>query len=111
MHIGPLPPPTLFADYEAVHPGAAGWILDEATKNGDHVRQMELRAIKRDHLDTLLHRLLPFGVVVAFLVASVLIAILASPVIGGVGMFTTMGAVLIAYLTGRAPGSQPPEEQ
>jgi len=54
----------------------------------------------------LLHRLLPFGLVLAFLIASLLIAF-ASPIVGGVGLIATMAGVLIAYLTGRAPGTPP----
>jgi hypothetical protein len=54
--------------------------------------------------DTLLHRLLPFALVMVFLIASVLAAF-ASPIVGGVGLFGTMAGVLIAYLTGRTPGT------
>jgi hypothetical protein len=42
--------------------------------------------------------------VLAFLFGSVIVAF-ASPIVGGVGLVGTMAAVLIAYLTGRAPPS------
>jgi uncharacterized membrane protein len=63
MHLGPLPPPALLADYEAAHAGAAQWIIDEATRNAEHIRTMERRAIELQRLDVLLRRLLPFSVV------------------------------------------------
>jgi hypothetical protein len=64
-HVGPLPPPAQLADYEAVYPGAARWIIEEATKNSDHIRTMESRALQLQERDAWLHRLLPFGLVLA----------------------------------------------
>jgi uncharacterized membrane protein len=90
------------AEYEAVSPGAAQWIIEEATKSAAHVRDMELRAIKVQRLDTLLHRLLPFALVVVFLAGSIIIAF-ASPAAGAVALIGTIAGVLIAYLTGRSP--------
>jgi uncharacterized membrane protein len=101
-HVGPLPPPAQLADYEAVYPGAARWIIEEATKNSDHIRTMESRALKLQERDAWLHRLLPFGLVLAFLIASVVIAF-ASPAAGAAALIFTMAGVLTAYLTGRAP--------
>lgn len=110
MHAGPLPAPAQFAEYEAVYPGAARWIIDEAAKNAQHAREMELRAIKLQTLDTTLHRLLPFALVLAFLIASVIIAFI-SPIVGGVGLVITMAGVLTAYLTGRAPSVEQTEDE
>ena len=97
MHIGPLPPPAQLADYEAAHPGAAKWIIDEATKNAAHIRAMEVRAIELQRRDVQLHRLLPFAVVVAFLIASVIVAFV-NPFAGGAGLVGTMAGVLTVYL-------------
>jgi uncharacterized membrane protein len=97
-----LPPPAALADYEAAHPGAAQWIIDEATKNAEHVRTMERKAIALRRLDMLLRRLLPFIVVTLFLAAGVLIAIFANPWAGGAAVIATMAGVLTAYLKGRA---------
>jgi hypothetical protein len=33
MHSGPLPAPAQLGEYEAVYPGAAKWIFDQAEKN------------------------------------------------------------------------------
>jgi len=85
-----------------VYPGAAHWIIDQAEKNAAHVREMELRAIGLQRLDMLLHRLLPFGLVVAFLIASLALAYF-NPAAGAAGLIATLGTVLTAYLTGRAP--------
>jgi energy-coupling factor transporter transmembrane protein EcfT len=67
---------------------------------------MELRAIKMQQRDMLLHRLLPFGLVLAFLAASTAIALFGSVALGLVGVVSTIGAVVIAYLTGRAPSAK-----
>ena len=55
--------------YEAASPGAAVWILDQAARNSDHIRTT--RALQLQQRDLYLHRLLPFGVVLIFLIASV----------------------------------------
>jgi uncharacterized membrane protein len=107
MHQGPLPLPSQLAEYDAVHPGAARWIIEQADKGAAHVREMELRAIKTQRLDMLLHRGLPFALVALFLIASVALAFV-YPIGGALGLITTVATVLIAYLTGRAPPDQPP---
>jgi uncharacterized membrane protein len=89
--------------YEVAFPGAAKWLFDEAARNSNHVRTMELQAIALQRRDRLLHRLLPFGLVLAFLLASTVVALFASVALGSVGIGVTIGAVMIAYLTGRSP--------
>jgi uncharacterized membrane protein len=110
MHVGPLPPPSQLAEYEAVYPGAARWIIEQADKNAEHVRDMERRSLSVQRADMLLHRLLPFGLVVIFLAACVVLAF-ASPAAGAAGLFITMAGVLTAYLTGRVPAAAPTEDQ
>jgi uncharacterized membrane protein len=110
LHVGPLPPPGQLAEYEAVSPGAARWIIEEAAKNADHARVMEREAIALQRQDMQLHRLLPFALVVVFLVASVVVAF-RSPLVGGTALVVAMGGVLTAYLTGRAPQGQSTEDQ
>ncbi len=39
---GPLPHPSILAQYDTVQPGTAKLILDEFKKNSEHVRQVEL---------------------------------------------------------------------
>jgi uncharacterized membrane protein len=101
-HTGPLPLPSQLADYEAVYPGAAQWIIEQADKNAQHAREMERQAISLERTDMLLHRLLPFGLVAAFLVATVILTFV-SPAAGTAGFCATVAGVLIAYLTGRTP--------
>lgn len=96
-HAGPLPPPEQLRGYELVHPGAAAWILNEAEKNADHVRAMERLAIAGQTRDATLHRVLPFLLVLAFLLASTCIAIWASVVLGGIGFGGTLLSVMLAY--------------
>jgi uncharacterized membrane protein len=108
MHTGPLPPPGQIREYEAVYPGAAKSIFDEAQKNAHHIREMEIRAAKLQRLDVQLHRLLPFAVVLAFLGASVALGVLAGPAAGAVGIVATMAGVATTYL--RGPPRSPPEQ-
>jgi uncharacterized membrane protein len=61
-------------EFEAVYPGAAKWIFDQAEKNAEHTRTMERRAMELHGRDALLTRVLPLVGVVAFLVASAVIA-------------------------------------
>jgi uncharacterized membrane protein len=100
-----LPPPEQLAAYEAAFPGAAAWIFDQAAKNSDHARTVETNALQLQRTDQLLHRLLPFGLVLAFLISSTVVAVFASVVWGTAGIGGTIAAVMIAYLTGRAPAS------
>ncbi len=60
-----------------------------------------MRALKIQQRDLLLHRLLPFALVVAFLTSSTVVGLFASVALGSVGIGVTIGAVMIAYLTGR----------
>lgn len=89
--------------YDAAHPGAATWILKEAEANAQHVRDMERRAIRDQSRDNLLHRLLPFLLVFVLIVASVILAVFANKVLGGVAFFGTLASVVIAYLKGSQP--------
>lgn len=48
---GPIPPPTMLADYEHVAPGSADKIIGMATKEQDHVHDMNSRIQRRADLD------------------------------------------------------------
>jgi uncharacterized membrane protein len=101
QHVGPLPHPQQLAAYEEAHPGAAAWILREAELNSQHFRATETKALNAQRLDNLLHRLLPFGLVLTCLVCCTLIAVLASAAWGTVGFGATITAVMVAYLKNR----------
>ena len=108
MHAGPLPPYAVC--------GVRGGLPRRGTldhRGGGEERracQGELRAIELQRLDTTLHRLLPFALVLAFLIASVIVAFV-NPIVGGAGLVATMAGVLVAYLTGRAPSVRSTEDQ
>jgi uncharacterized membrane protein len=102
-HSGPLPVPEQLGAYEAIHPGAAAWIFRQAELNAEHFRTMEEKALQARRQDNLLHRLLPFALVLTCIVSCTLIATLASAVWGIAGFGATIAAVMVAYLTGRAP--------
>jgi hypothetical protein len=63
---------------------------------------MERQAISLQRTDMLLHRLLPFGLVAAFLIACIILTFV-SPAAGTAALAITMAGVLTAYLTGRTP--------
>jgi uncharacterized membrane protein len=95
--------PEQLGAYEAIHPGAAAWIFRQAELNAEHFRTMEEKALQARRQDNLLHRLLPFALVLTCIVSCTLIATLASAVWGIAGFGATIAAVMVAYLTGRAP--------
>ena len=66
---------------------------------------MELYAARLQGRDATLHRLLPFGVVLSFLLGGVVLGF-ASPVAGAVTLIATMAGVVTTYLTGRATFAQ-----
>lgn len=112
QHSGLLPPPGQFAQYEAAYPGAAKWILDEASAAASHTRVMERSVLALQGRDAFLRRLLPFGFVLAFLAASVGIAVLTKNAVwGAAGIGGTLVAVGIAYLRGAhgGPVERPPQ--
>src|SRR4051812_5168105 len=67
--IGPLPPPAVLQQYDAVQKGFTRTLLEQFAKEGDHRRELELRepAARRDELLRQRHherlgQLLGFGV-------------------------------------------------
>lgn len=99
--MGPLPPAQELAAYEAVHPGAAKWILDQAALNAQHVRDMEARALRIEGRDVALHRILPVVVILCFLAACTAIALVGHVWWALGGIIATLGAVLTVYLSRR----------
>jgi peptidoglycan/LPS O-acetylase OafA/YrhL len=84
-------------------PGQLHGIFHEAELNALHFREMEAKALRSQSLDNRLHRLLPFVLVLTCIVCCTLIATLASAAWGTVGFGATITAVMVTYLTGRAP--------
>lgn len=96
-HRGILPPAVDYKAYKEAHEPAAEWILAEATKSSDHFREMEKIGAKIAARDALLFRILPFAVVVVFLIVFTTIAFL-NVYVGSVGVGVTLSTVLLAYL-------------
>ncbi len=101
---GPLPSPKTLADFEKAYPGAAEWILTEALAAASHARTIETKAIAMQATDDLLVRLLPFAAVTILIAASVLIAVFASPVLGGTAFLATLASVVTAYIKSQREG-------
>jgi uncharacterized membrane protein len=110
-HAGPLPPAREFEAYEKAVPGAGIRILEEAAKNADHVRRMEVQAMRIAARDALLHRVLPFVFAFSVLTAAVLLGIFAAPWIGATTVFGVVGLVGVAYVRGSVGGSQPGQQE
>jgi uncharacterized membrane protein len=107
-HQGPLPPPQVLAAYEQAHPGAAAWVLKEAEASASHLREMERRVLRYQARDALLHRILPFALVALLLAISAILAVFASPVLGGAAFFGTLAGVVGIYLKGAMDGGKQP---
>lgn len=89
-----------------MYPGAAKWIFDQAAANAEHIRTMEKSGMRLRWWDAMPRRLLPFVVVMVFVIGSVVIAIFTNSPWGGVaGIGVTVGGVLIAYFTGKTSKS------
>lgn len=109
-HSGPLPPASEFKAYEEAHPGAAAWIMEEASKSAGHAREMERQGMRIAGRDELLARLLPFGVVALFLAVFTIVA-LKNVWVGSIGMGTVLAAVILAYLRGYGMTGDTPKEE
>jgi uncharacterized membrane protein len=105
FHQGPLPPARELAAYEQAHPGAAAWILKEAERNAEHVRQMETIGARLQIRDALLFRVLPFSVVTVYILSTMAIAIFANAWVGGTLLATGLAGVATAYVKCMLPGA------
>jgi uncharacterized membrane protein len=98
FHSGTLPPASELREYEEASSGSAKWIMEEAAKNSQHVRDMERGALRIAQSESLLRQVLPALAVLSFLASSVIIAVFSNTTVGLIGFATTIAGVIIAYL-------------
>lgn len=109
---GPLPPPHMLAEYERVHPGLSGVIVDSFKNETTHRHAMEVQAMSiEDRVATAFinerRRGQHYGLFIAMLIVggSIVLGLngqgWAATVMGGVGFASIVGAFVV--------GRRPPE--
>lgn len=89
VHQGPLPPAEDFAEYDRVHPGAAGAILDMAVRSQKHHYAMESRRQWFDFALNIIGMMCALGMVALMLYTSYRMVLLNQPWIAGVVLTCT----------------------
>jgi uncharacterized membrane protein len=92
---GPLPPPTILAQYDRIVPGAAERIITMAEEQSRHRRSMESQRVVSDITDARLG--LRYGLVIglAAIIGGVTISLAGHPIVG-----TIFGGAFIVALVG-----------
>lgn len=96
VHSGPLPAPETYAQYEAVHPGAAERILRMAEKEQDHRHGSENKVIFHEYG---IRYVSQFGAILALILLCSLVAycaLIGQPITAAV--IAAIGAIVVAFL-------------
>jgi len=107
---GPLPPPEVLRQYEAVSPGLAMRIVEMAEQEGAHRREMENRslqgefeAMRRDFREARWGQIFAFVIALAFMVAGSYVSIKGQPwsgtILGSVGLWRNRDCVYLGKNT------------
>lgn len=105
---GPLPPPALLEDYDAIVPGLAAQIVEWTTSQTAHRQQIESRTVAIDEklstayvIETLLGQLFAFLITLSVLAGTVYLAMHdhsgAAATLGALGF----GGIITAFIVGR----------
>jgi len=105
---GPLPPPSLLADYDAIVPGLAAQIVEWTTSQTEHRQQIEKRAISIDEklstayvIETLLGQFFAFVLTLGILAATVYLAMHGQPAAAAALGTIGVGGIITAFIVGR----------
>lgn len=79
---GPLPPPDMLEQYNAIVPDAAERILAMAEKNGEHRRTLEAFAVKAEHTRSMGGLIVGGVVALAIVVGAVIVTLDGHPEVG-----------------------------
>lgn len=102
---GPLPPPAVMERYEAILPGAAERLMQEAEKASAHERIMNEKALTAATREAFMGQIFAFGIGTIGIIASVIIAIkgsgigsdIAAAILGG----GTLASMVTIFIKGR----------
>ncbi len=98
---GPLPPPDILRQYDAVIPGAAERILKMAEEQDQHRRRLESAAIAAGHSDARLGLILGFIIVFGFIGVATYAISKGASLVGLSMVIADLAALLGAYVYGK----------
>lgn len=103
---GPLPPPEIMSGYEQICPGAAREILNMATADAAHLREMQKEALRGHRIESVLGILSGFLIALAAIGALTYAAVSGQPITAGVvGSVAVLAGV---FMRKRVRKSKPP---
>lgn len=117
---GPLPPPALLEDYDAIVPGLAAQIVEWTTSQTAHRQQIENRTVAIDEklstayvIETLLGQLFAFLITIAVLAGTVYLAMHDHPEAAAILGTLGFGGIITAFIVGRRTraASEQPESK
>lgn len=107
QYCGPLPPPQMLKEYEQVVPGLAESLTQSFIKEGDHRRELELKAHELDELyvrasikDSLRGSVLGFILCAMAIAGGVYAAVSGAQVAGSIIGFSGMAGLVVAFKSG-----------
>jgi len=95
---GPLPPPSVYGQYEQILEGAADRILILAEKNAEHRKEMNSKIVNADIKRSLIGQILGFILSIFFIGAAIYCAYLNQPFpasVLGVGGFSSIISIFV----------------
>ncbi|MDR3089188.1 MAG: DUF2335 domain-containing protein [Desulfobulbaceae bacterium] len=105
QHLGPLPHPDIFAQYNQIVPGAAERILAMAEANAEHTRTLEREALSaqihdnlQNHQEKRAGQWMAFSLVILAFVVAMFALKSGYPIAAGIIFGTTIVAILSAFL-------------
>ena len=95
---GPLPPPSQLAQFDAVVPGCAERIIRMAEQEGEHAREVQMRAVKATVIGQYLGQAFALVLAASAMVASYLLAMSGHDGVAAILGGTTLTTVVLAFL-------------
>ena len=95
---GPLPPPTMYGEYERVLPGSAERILAMAEKEQNHRIGWETTALDTSVGETKLGQWLGFAIAILCIGAAVLLAMSGHGVVAGIALAASAAGLVGRFL-------------
>ncbi len=99
---GPLPPPSLFGNYEEILPGSAERILTLAEKEQSHRQNWEMDALTAQKSDVRRGQWMGFGLGMTALIVALLCAYFGFPIVAAASISTVLAGIITAFLKGRS---------
>lgn len=95
---GPLPPPSLFGQYEEVLPGSAERILSSAEKEQSHRHKWDMDVLNAQKSDVRRGQWMGFGLGVLGLVVAFLSSYFGHTIVATVSIVTVLAGIVTAFL-------------